>query len=361
MLDQSEKTTDNSIQNLNISYKGNESVGNPLFTLNGQMLIMNYDNAVHKYFLESNSTQILMDGDKARDLYPIAMPDEYTVLFLKKIDSKTYQLNKFSFQNVIENEEHVTIKDLNQNQTEIDVFFKDYEIRDRNLWVYEETLVTEQSEWLGGKSDPEEPFINIPIAKVKVLDIFNLQKNVKKPFKLSDQQWYEPQRYFTVSTNQNYIAMLYETYILIYKVTGDDYEFYNRIHIAKSSCRSLLFLPDDGLFCQDEDMRSIRYFQLDLEKNQMILPIFQTYTIIGFSTGFIVVVLMIVIWNYCHKKKKKRDIEKCMLDYSTNIKQSWIMNSSPQTARVSANVSSSIDSNNQCSSPLRNTVHDHME
>jgi hypothetical protein len=267
---------------LNITHKGNNNIGNPL-VINEENFIVSYDNQIHNFSLTKNETTPVINIPKESiQFYPISMNAKSQFFFLNLIDNiKTikYKLEQFSIHN-----NYAVALDVDRP-----IIFRDYEIRGNKLWVYQEKELGRISDWLGEKvvkgSGPDRV-----IATVRVVDL-DTMKDDRSLFYLLDEAEYSGFRYFTVSLNQKYFAMLFNNHIQIWKVMPAGYEHYNRIHLRSLSCVNIFFLPNDGLFCQDFSRTEIRYFDIDLGLDGTSLPVYLTYTIIGMSAAFVLIVV----------------------------------------------------------------------
>ena len=268
---------------LNIIHAGNNNIGNPMLTSDEENFIVSYDNQIHNFSLTKNETTPVINIPKESiQFYPISMNAKSEFFFLNLIDNtKTikYKLEQF---NIYDN--YAVALDVTR-----ELIFRDYEIRRNKLWVYQEKEVGTISDWLGNKvlSGGEGGRV---IATVRVIDLGTMTDD-RRVFYLLDEAEYSGFRYFTVSLNQKYFAMLFNNHIQIWKVKPAGYEHYNRIHLRSLSCVNIFFLPNDGLFCQDFSRTEIRYFDIDLGLDGTSLPVYLTYTIIGMSAAFVLIVV----------------------------------------------------------------------
>ena len=210
-------------------------------------------------------------------------------------------------------------------QTKIgELKFTHYEISLEEIWIFETKKLHESL----GRTDEYNPAWTDRKAPSRVRGLAIQTLMTINTFYLNCDDCTNL-RYLKLSNSSKYMAFLFQKQIKIYRHMPRTIQLFNTIPIARDSCKNLLFIdtPDVGIYCQDESMTQIRYFDIDLHKSSNAIPNYLTYTIIGLSAGFVLAIVIMLIINCLAKKKKKTEIERILIDHSENIAQSYILKS----------------------------------
>ena len=326
---------DHKIIDLNLTLNGNSNTGNPQVyetSNNTTAFVFSFDSKVYNYSLDDNQLQFLINfPEKQRSFYPVAKNKDNIFIFLDLFQDETiisYKLTTYKIENNIV-KEHLLEKPLN---------FRDYEIRhNKRLWLYNEKYVRNEDDWFGQKIQERRDLEDV-IATIRVIDLDTL-KDCRVSYYLPNTSQYQNFRYFTVSYDEQYIAMLFNRHIKILKVSGNDLVHYNSINIDSQSCINLFFLPNNSFFCQDFSMTTIKWFDINLGVSKTNIPMTLCYIIIGFSSGFVTIVVVIILYNCILQKRRKKDQETQFIEHSG--KKSYVLNTSSLFSNIDSSENNS--------------------
>ena len=126
----------------------------------------------------------------------------------------------------------------------------------------------------------------------------------------------------TVNTQQNYVFLLTDLSIRIYKrLVYHSLELSKIINIPYGGCNSLLYVDEVmGFFCQDQTMKSLKFFDMDYEDHSFASS-YIIYVIIGVSATFVIIVIITLIMNKRKKVIKKREVLEDLINHSKYLKE----------------------------------------
>jgi hypothetical protein len=282
-------------------------------SMDGSYFILNYAEQIFNYSLVTNINQVILQGDIIQSYQPIKMATQ-SQFYLSRYDDA---LQYYEF--AIFDSDTMTLR------TKIgSLKFTHYEMSLEEIWIFE----TKQLHESLGRTDEYNPAWTDKDAPSRVRGLAIKSLKTINTYYLNCDDCTEL-RYMGISDSSKWMAFLFQKSIQIYRHMPRTIQLFNTIPIARDSCTNLLFIdtPDVGIYCQDESMKQIRYFDIALHKSSNAIPNYLTYTIIGLSAGFVLAIVVMLIINCLAKKKKKTEIERILIDHSENIAQSYILKS----------------------------------